>query len=750
MLESADLNGGAPSARLENDGVISCITAPLGDEVRGDLDASHNGAAPTPINGDGPNRAERRRRQRYSEKMLADLARSKLTADDAKQAGFLELSPDECFKLYGYRHHGYLIRYHGLDGRLTGFWRLKTLDQPREVDGGFTTAAGGVAKPKKTPKYLAPAGESPQLYRPTGFFSWAEIAEATKTAATSRSKVRLYFCESEKAAILAAKLGIKGVNALGGCWAFKAKSAGHYHLVPSFDDFDFRGVEAFVLFDSDARSNPQVKAGVYAFAHELTLRGARVFILLLPHRADGSKSGLDDLLIDQGVEGFRALEEQCVKDGEFGESATLWKLNTTYSLVRQPPSILILKSGALATYDKFTKLLTAKDEVPRLNAKGDKVLVPAGPVWVRWPQGNVHSKLVYEPGMPRDIDNRDEPPLRNLWPGFKWESHPGDISNWQYQMDHLFYNKPDSERVWFERWAAYPIKFPGTKLLTAVLLFGPVTGSGKTLTGRILCGLYGDNATEIGRDSLVGSFNTWAARRQFILCDEIANRKDLRIDSDKLKRMITGETVWINEKFQPAYEVRDGANSMFTSNHYDGIYVVDEDRRFFAEKLERKMDPKRGSAIANWARHEDLGPLMHYFDGLDMGDFNPSAAPPRTADLAEVIDSGRSDLDDWVRDLKADPDTFLKMGNQAYKPRDLFTLDELASACKVSHQSNVSPTALRNALRNAGIERTKDRIATRRGRLRFWIVNHSEKWLSASADEIGKTYDAALPEGAKY
>ncbi len=239
-------------------------------------------------------------------------------------------------------------------------------------------------------------------------------------------------------------------------------------------------------------------------------------------------------------------------------------------------------------------------------------------------------------------------------------------------LDWWFDGKRDEERIWWERWAAYPIKFPGTKLFSSTLFYGPMTGSGKSLAGLILRGVYGaDNSSEIGRDSLASAFNGWAARKQFIQADEITNRRDLRLDSDKLKRLITQETTQINIKHQPTYSTRDCCNFLFTSNHRDGIFVEDLDRRYFIEEISKKMDPRRGAAIANWAIHDDLGPLLYHFENLSMGDFNPTGEALHTVDRADFIDSGYSDLDTWAHDLKADPDNFLRLGNQAYKPRDL-------------------------------------------------------------------------------
>ena len=123
--------------------------------------------------------------QHYRESTLADLARSLLDAADAESAGIQDLSPDEFAALCGHRHVGYQIVYPDLDGRPTDFWRLKNLDPPPpEIVGGFPTAAGGLSKPAKPPKYIGPRGRAPQLYFARGV-NWRSIQEETKAAAVS-------------------------------------------------------------------------------------------------------------------------------------------------------------------------------------------------------------------------------------------------------------------------------------------------------------------------------------------------------------------------------------------------------------------------------------------------------------------------------------------------------------------------------------------------------------------------------------
>ena len=62
--------------------------------------------------------------------MLADLARSGLTATDAKKAGYQPLTEDEVFERTGQRRLGYLIPYYDINGKDTGYWRVRFTTDP--------------------------------------------------------------------------------------------------------------------------------------------------------------------------------------------------------------------------------------------------------------------------------------------------------------------------------------------------------------------------------------------------------------------------------------------------------------------------------------------------------------------------------------------------------------------------------------------------------------------------------------------
>src|ERR1044072_7309831 len=90
----------------------------------------------------------------------------------------------------------------------------------------------------------------------------------------------------------------------------------------------------------------------------------------------------------------------------------------------------------------------------------------------------------------------------NVWPGWGCEPKKGDITLWKKLLDHLFTDADKEDRIWFERWLAYPLQHPGTKMYSAAVMHGIYHGTGKSLIGFMMGKIYGRNFTEVSKDML--------------------------------------------------------------------------------------------------------------------------------------------------------------------------------------------------------------------------------------------------------
>jgi hypothetical protein len=273
-------------------------------------------------------------------------------------------------------------------------------------------------------------------------------------------------------------------------------------------------------------------------------------------------------------------------------------------------------------------------------------------------------------------------------------------------LDHLFAGAPSSSR-WFWQWVAYPIQHPGVKLRTAVMMHGLGQGTGKTLTGETIAALYGDAGKKIGQEELEREFNTYMDCAAFVVGDEVTTRGSRREMADRLKNLVTRPSATINKKFQPEYTLSNVAQFYLTSNHDDALYLEDRDRRFFVHRVESDaLSSEFTRRFAEWQADTDwkAALLHHLMHEVDCVDFDPYAAAPMTEAKQDMIRTGLTDLDNWVRQLPnapVHPDSTIRSIGPLHTPEELRMM-----AFGKDSRCNVEGVGL--AMRRAGFQRARN------------------------------------------
>lgn len=142
-------------------------------------------------------------------------------------------------------------------------------------------------------KYESPVGAALAAYFPVG------VRESLK----SKDQPAI-ITEGEFKAICSAQHGFPAISIPGvDCWHRKKSSA----LLPDLERVEWKGRRAFIVFDSDGATNPNVADNVKLLAAALQKRGADVKVVWLPPGPDGAKVGLDDYLVANGPSAFAEL-----------------------------------------------------------------------------------------------------------------------------------------------------------------------------------------------------------------------------------------------------------------------------------------------------------------------------------------------------------------------------------------------------------------------------------------------------------
>lgn len=656
--------------------------------------------------------------------MLEKLAQSQLDRNDAKLLRFEPYTAQEiATKHPALSHHkaGFKIPYFDVAGRQTKFFRYRLLESNLT---GFAALTD-----QKPIRYLQPKGTLNELYLPPAI-DWEKVNDDVERP--------LVITEGELKSACATKLGPHPCIGLGGVWCFKSNNA-RKPLLDDFDQFVWSERTVYIAYDSDAATNPMVVTAENALARELVMRGAHVFIVRVPPGAQGRKRGLDDYIVEMGVEAYTGLLARAT---EWRAAQELFALNEEVVYVTNPGLIMRLDNLQRMTPRAFVEHAFSTrvyyEEQVKEDGKVKMVERSAPKEWLKWPNRYTASAVTYKPGEGR-VTARNE---LNVWPGWGAEPKRGDVTPWKLLLDFLFGEQFEA-RKWFEQWCAYPLQYPGTKLYSAAVMWGLKHGTGKSLTGYSLFRIYGKNATEIKDEQLQSQYNEWAENKQFVMGDEITGG-DKRGTADRMKSLITQRELRLNPKYVPSYTVPDCINYFFTSNHPDSFFLEDDDRRFFIHEV--TGEPLDDSFYRNYEKWmnspEGVGALFDHLLRLPMEGFEPQMRAPMTRSKAEMVEAGRSDIGTWVAQLRQMPDSVLRMDNVALE-FDLWRVEDLLALYDPVGKTRVTANGMARELKRAGFERPAGTsgVYTSMGQVRLWAVRNAAKYRHMKNAELGKAYD---------
>lgn len=670
--------------------------------------------------------------------MLADLARSGLTAEDAATmrltvhgAGELDLFPAA---------DGYRIPYFSREGAVReDLYRYRFLGDPRKK--GF--ARMGTAKQRR---YTQPAHTPPGVYWPP-FTDWAQIS--------AQPEVPILITEGEKKSAASTKMGMPCLG-LGGVWSFRSKGLG-VRLLPELRGVVWEGRTVYIAYDSDAVLNRDVCLAELMLADELTREGATVKVLRLPELIEGEKCGLDDYLLSEGSE---RLVELCEGTEPYSLGKELHRLNAEVIYVQDPGVVYVRDSGQIVRPNDFVHHRFSDRQYARqtIDMKGNVKMEirQTAPDWLKWPQRAVATRLVFSPA------DEEITPARelNLWRGWPYQPKKGDAKLWTELLDFLL-DGDEVVRKYVEQWAAYPFQNPGTKMRNGVALWGLKKGTGKSFIGYLLGDLYGEAFYEVTDTHLDGStvFNEWAKHRHFVMGDEITGQ-DSRKVANAIKHMITRERIEINTKGTPQYTIRDCINYFFTSNAPDCFYLEEDDRRLLVHEVQAQETlPRAFYRELDQLRRTDAWreALMHHLMyEVDTTGFDPMERPPETRAKDEMISNSRTELEEWLITMRDHPEiTCAKFGDG-----DLVSVGEIVVLVEGDGQRRPSTQLISRKMKEVGLSPLYPRDQPDRNQImaggklvRLYALRNHDKWAKATVAQLREGYEKPRkfkPERQKY
>jgi len=669
--------------------------------------------------------------------MLAKAATSNLTAADVKALKFEPYAEDHPLQIYPSKLAGFKIPYFNLDGSVDeDFYRFRMLQE--KPSKGWAS----LVTPTKPPRYTQLEGSGNHIYLPPiNGLRWQDIA--------NDPSISIAITEGELKAACACKYGPATIG-LGGVYNWKSAKQGQT-LLPILKLFAWQGRRVTICFDSDINTNAMVAMAAGRLAHELTDRGAKMYLVKIPPTETGEKQGLDDLIYTTGDE--EALYPIFAAAEDIGSSAVLYQINSQVAYIHATDELVELAYGKVMTPSAFMVSAYShykySEQVARPDGSMRMVSKPAPRAWLDWPHRNTVSAQTYAPECPAIITPDG---MYNVWAARGWGCKPSDkgsLEPWNRLFNNIFGGLSAEHLMWLKRWFAYPIQHPGQKMSTAVLCWGFEQGTGKSRIGEAMKCIYGAaNSSTITKHHIESEFTDWIQNKQFIMSNELAitNKREL---SEVLKELITQPSVRVNEKHKKQYEAPDHANYYFTTNKSDSLYLEPDDRRFFVcQAVGTKMTETEYTEFSTWL-NQGGAERLHYnlrYE-VDLADFNPYAAAPVTRAKLEMIGEGYSDIDAWCIDLLMNTEKVLPRERYPYA---LFTAEELLKVYSPDEKnSKATALTMSKALKRAGVLRvgangagdTNIYINNKQIRARLFAPRGGVEFKSVSAARAGALYD---------
>jgi hypothetical protein len=286
---------------------------------------------------------------------------------------------------------------------------------------------------------------------------------------------------------------------------------------------------------------------------------------------------------------------------------------------------------------------TAWDGHNRLQIKITDLRYAYGSDAVKFWLGNGDRKMVNFDRLVFDPEGLYDPATSvNLYDGFKIQATQAPYDK---ILDLLLHLCDENEEMffWILRWIAFPLRHPGAKMTTSVIMHGD-EGSGKNLFWeQVVRPMYGKYAGVITNAEIESQFNEWASQKLMLICDEVVTRNELKQLKGKLKGIISGKTIRINPKNLPGRDEANYANFVFLSNELQPLALDKTDRRYLVAWTPPKKDLAYYKEVAEQAKSGGIEGFYNYLTTeLDMEDFNEHTKPIDTQAKRNLITLGLS------------------------------------------------------------------------------------------------------------
>jgi Family of unknown function (DUF5906) len=245
-----------------------------------------------------------------------------------------------------------------------------------------------------------------------------------------------------------------------------------------------------------------------------------------------------------------------------------------------------------------------------------------------------------------------DPSELNLWRGFGVEPHKG----WQKQrrlLRHIWKIICRRDKAKFQyliRWLAWAVQNTDKHSEVIVVLKSRQQGTGKSTVGVVMLKIFGPHGALIDdKDRLLGRFNDWLETKSFILGEEIMWAGDPK-STDKLKSIITANTLQVERKNGAVREIANRLHPMMTTNHDHAVAAGVGDRRNVVYDVsdEHACDKNWFDPLYRDLETGGISEFLWFLQSLRLGNWHPRQII-KTAEATEQQRMSADSISQWAR-----------------------------------------------------------------------------------------------------
>jgi hypothetical protein len=322
---------------------------------------------------------------------------------------------------------------------------------------------------------------------------------------------------------------------------------------------------------------------------------------------------------------------------------------------------------------------------------------------------------------------------------------------WFVRHVHMYCGKRQHVTNAVLSWLAFNVQNPGVKIRWAILIKG-IEGDGKSLIGELMRAVMGRaNVKSVSPTVLTSDFNGYAEGACLAILEELRISGSSKFDTqDKLKPLITNDTVLIHRKGKDSYECWNTQNYLGNTNYDDSLPLNNNDRRYMVifspfmkiDQLNAELEQYGGASAyfteLNELCQSEFRAIRRFMLDYEIDEaFEPNGRAPETDEKQKMIALSVSDEQQLVEEC-------IEAGGIGIGKDVLVSSYLRTSLLLADSESQINKHQFNRVMQNLGWSKVTKRVKWNGKTEIVWFSGKNDVWNL----QMKKSLDETLPGGS--